>query len=247
MPTEPDFSNRTKEILAKRAGQVCSNPACRKPTSGPHTENAKAVNMGEAAHIRAARKDQARYDSNMTDKERSDISNGIWLCTACAKIIDRDEAKYPVTLLIEWKVNHERWILHKRSEVALREIKVKNGGIGSIIEHEGSGVGVDIEHSGKGPAEKITVEGSGVGEIISSTGEGIGKRVTSVNSSASETKVIVNKPINYAAGIISKAVFTKCIKCDEDFEATKVIQGFAGDQEPKVEVKCPFCKKSQWI
>lgn len=52
MPSAPDFSERTKATLAKRAGQACSNPECRRPTSGPHSDESKAINLGEAAHIR---------------------------------------------------------------------------------------------------------------------------------------------------------------------------------------------------
>jgi hypothetical protein len=110
MAKGPDFLKPTKDTLAKRAGQICSNPDCRKRTSLPHTDENKAVNIGQAAHIRAARKGKARYDQNMTDEDRRAISNGIWLCTECAGMIDRDEAKYPVELLIKWKKEHEKWI-----------------------------------------------------------------------------------------------------------------------------------------
>jgi hypothetical protein len=110
MANGPDFSNKTKQTLAKRAGQVCSNPNCRKPTSGPHSDDSKAINLGEASHIRAARLGQARYDANMSDIERATITNGIWLCKECARRIDVDEAKYGVALLVEWKQIHEKWI-----------------------------------------------------------------------------------------------------------------------------------------
>ena len=110
MASGPDFKKATKQTLANRAGQVCSNPECRKPTSGPHSDESKAINLGEAAHIRAARPGQARYDASMTDKERAAISNGIWLCKECARRIDVDEAKYSVATLAEWKNIHGKWI-----------------------------------------------------------------------------------------------------------------------------------------
>ena len=111
---QPDFRAKTKQTLAKRAGQMCSNPACRRVTSGPHSEDDKSVNLGEAAHIKAARSGQARYDSGMTDEQRQDIANGIWLCTQCARRIDTDEALYPDELLIDWKKKHEDWISQGR-------------------------------------------------------------------------------------------------------------------------------------
>ncbi len=129
MSKEPDFKEKEKKVLANRAGQACSNPECRKQTSGPHSNESEAINIGEAAHIRAARPSQARYDASMTDKERATISNGIWLCRECARRIDVDEAKYPVAILVEWKSTHEKWILEGRpptqdAGIPLVEIKL---------------------------------------------------------------------------------------------------------------------------
>lgn len=196
MTSGPDFSEGIKQTLAKRAGQVCSNPECRRATSGPHSDETKAINLGEAAHIRAARPGQARYDASMTDEQRGTISNGVWLCKECARRIDVDEAKYPVSLLAEWKNIHEKWVSDGRPEMAGREVLVKNGGIGSVVCNEGPGIGLDIQHTGKGPAERIVVEGSGIGEIITNSGTGTGKMVVSFGgSSASESHVIVDRPV----------------------------------------------------
>ena len=242
MAKGPDFLEKTKQTLARRAGQVCSNPDCRKPTSGPHSDKNKALNLGEAAHIRAARKNQARYDPNMTDEARRDISNGIWLCRECARKIDLDDAQYPVELLIEWKEKHEKWISEGKPDDAGREVIVKDGGTGSIVSNEGPGIGLDIQHQGNGPAERIVVEGSGVGEIITNTGQGIGKRVVSTGGGpASESRVIVDRPVNMAAGMSVTAVIKNCGSCGRTVRFSKVIQGFAGDKEPEAEVRCPHC------
>jgi DNA-directed RNA polymerase subunit RPC12/RpoP len=248
MAQVPDFTQKTKEILAKRAGQICSNPDCRKNTSGPHTEDDKAINLGEAAHIKAARKGQARYDPNMTDDERSDISNGIWLCKECARKIDLDETKYKVDLLYIWKKEHEDYISSGKPIEATREIEVSDGGIGSIIQNTSSGIGLDITHRGRGPAERITVKGEGVGEIVTNTGNGTGKRIIAIGGGpASESNVVVNKPVQMAVGMSATNVLTNCSKCGNNFTASKVIQGFAGDSEPKVKVNCPYCHTSIWI
>jgi hypothetical protein len=55
MPEGDDFSQPTKEMPARRVGYRCSNPHCRKPTSGPHTDRIKAVNIGVAAAIPAGK------------------------------------------------------------------------------------------------------------------------------------------------------------------------------------------------
>lgn len=102
-----DFTAKTKEILAKRVGFLCSNPSCRKPTSGPNSDANKATNIGIAAHITAASAGGPRYDNNLTPDERKNIANGIWLCQSCSALIDRDASKYPVNLLNDWKEQAE--------------------------------------------------------------------------------------------------------------------------------------------
>ena len=94
-----DFDERTKDILALRVGGRCSNPGCQKLTSGPQVDPTKAINIGVAAHIKAASAGGKRYDSSQTSEQRKSIENGIWLCQSCAKLIDSDERKYTVELL----------------------------------------------------------------------------------------------------------------------------------------------------
>ena len=98
-----DFTERTKRILALRVANRCSNPLCRKMTSGPAAQIDESVNIGEAAHIAAAAPGGKRYDPQMTSAQRSSIENGIWLCRTCAALIDRDESTYTAELLHEWK------------------------------------------------------------------------------------------------------------------------------------------------
>ena len=69
-----------KTALAQRAGYLCSNPDCRRPTSGPHSDPKKALITGEAAHICAAAVGGPRYDANQTPEQRKAITNAIWLC-----------------------------------------------------------------------------------------------------------------------------------------------------------------------
>lgn len=103
-----DFDSRTKDTLANRVGARCSNPGCRRSTRGPQQDPAKAVNVGVAAHITAASPGGKRYDANLEPKQRKSISNGIWLCQTCAKLIDDDAQRYPSELLRRWKEDAEK-------------------------------------------------------------------------------------------------------------------------------------------
>jgi len=242
--TAPDFSAKVAEALAKRAAQTCSNPACRRPTSAPHSEDSKATNLGEAAHIKGARPGSARFDPTMTDEERAAPSNGIWLCCVCAKRIDADPTQSTVELLVGWKKQHEAWVAAGQPSegAATREVIVTGGGIGGVISNEGPGVAMEVTGSPGQVAERIHVDGRGIGEIVTNTGAGTAKVVRSSGATAaSEVKVTVNQPVNVAAGLISGIAILVCDRCKTQFHASKVVQGFAGDREPRVQVKCPVC------
>ena len=102
-----NFSAQVKRTLASRVAWRCSNPGCRVPTAGPTAAPEGFNSVGKAAHIAAAAPGGPRYDVAMTSEQRSCISNGIWLCSICADDVDRDEIRYPASLLHEWKLQAE--------------------------------------------------------------------------------------------------------------------------------------------
>jgi hypothetical protein len=66
------------------------------------------VIVGEAAHIRAASPGGPRFDQGQDDAERHSIENAIWLCAACADLIDKNGgADHPVKKLLDWKRDAE--------------------------------------------------------------------------------------------------------------------------------------------
>ncbi|MCG8576919.1 MAG: hypothetical protein MI810_18705 [Flavobacteriales bacterium] len=136
-----DFSNSTKETLAKRVGYKCSNPNCRKGTVGPRTEGNKTVNIGIAAHITAASEGGPRFNKDLSSAERKDISNGIWLCQNCAKLIDNDPSKYSVELIHKWKEISELSAsleIEAKSEDLKEKVEIKNSP-NSIVQINESG------------------------------------------------------------------------------------------------------------
>lgn len=110
-----DFSEQVKRTVAERAAYICSNPGCRRPTVEPHSDPNKSLKTGIACHIRGAAPGGPRYDPQQTQDQRRGIENAIWLCGSCSPLIDKDEQAHPVSLVTEWKEQHETWI--------------KNGGI----------------------------------------------------------------------------------------------------------------------
>lgn len=129
-----DFTQQTLDTLAKRVGVRCSNPGCRKLTSGPRTETSRVINIGVAAHITAASSGGPRFAPDLSSEERRSPDNGIWLCQNCAKLVDNDRVRYTVEVLCNWKQRAET--------VALQEIEGFACAQGSIQENS-----VDLEIS----------------------------------------------------------------------------------------------------
>ncbi len=110
MAHRDDFTKPVVLAVAQRAGYLCSNPDCRRPTSGPHSDPTKALITGEACHICAAAPGGPRYNPAQTPEQRKSIQNAIWLCAVCSDKVDKDWRPWPDTRLMEMKEQHERWI-----------------------------------------------------------------------------------------------------------------------------------------
>jgi len=98
-----DFNEDVKRRAAGRVGYRCSNPRCRKPTSGPGVDPDRALSIGVAAHITAASPGGPRFDPSLRAEQRSSIENAIWLCQSCGTLVDRDWAQFTVDILRDWK------------------------------------------------------------------------------------------------------------------------------------------------
>ncbi|TCC99757.1 hypothetical protein EZ449_21330 [Pedobacter frigidisoli] len=136
-----NFLKSTTRILAERVGYRCSNPNCRAYTVGPNEKENKSTSVGEAAHICAAAGGGARYDESMTSVQRSDISNGLWLCSNCSDLIDKDYENYSVQLLKKWKAEAELEMYQN----------IKGGKRSTAEKHEGSPyLEVDLRYNSSG-------------------------------------------------------------------------------------------------
>lgn len=106
-----EFSPATKRAIERQGHGHCSNPMCRRLTSGATSDAKGEIRIGEAAHICAAARGGPRYNENMTSEERSSADNGIWLCEVCARAVDSKDSIFTVQQLHEWKrrTNEDSW------------------------------------------------------------------------------------------------------------------------------------------
>jgi hypothetical protein len=103
-----EFSQKTKETLARRAGYRCS--ICQAATIGPHSNPDRVIFLGEASHIHSAAGKGPRANAALSTEERGSASNGIHLCKIHARLIDVDETNYPADKLRQIKHAHEQQI-----------------------------------------------------------------------------------------------------------------------------------------
>lgn len=124
-----DFNESIKITLSHRVGSCCSNPDCQRPTRGPNTNPHKSTNIGVAAHITAASPGGPRFNNALTSQQRGSTENGIWLCQACAKLIDSDVTKYSVEVLNSWKREAE-----ERARLSLNQTTQKSNRYQYIVK-----------------------------------------------------------------------------------------------------------------
>ena len=108
MPKRDEFSEKTKQLLARRAGFRYS--ICQCPTVGPHSEPGQSVYLGEACHICEAALNGPRPKQSLAPAERTAASNGIHLCKVHARLIDVHTAAYTAERLMEIKSSQEQRI-----------------------------------------------------------------------------------------------------------------------------------------
>ncbi len=120
-----DFDKPVVDALGKRAAFICSNPDCKTLTIAPSEEDSlKFIYIGKAAHIKAASKGGSRFDPSMSSEERKSIDNGIFLCSNCADMIDKNKGiDFSVELLHEWKSIHDDWVSNNLNKNIQKQVE----------------------------------------------------------------------------------------------------------------------------
>lgn len=104
MASRQDFSAKTKRVIAGRAGYRCSFPSCRKLTIGPGATHGEVATTGVAAHIYSASPEGPRGQGSKTPEELSAATNGIWLCSEHARLVDANRGeRFPPALLWSYR------------------------------------------------------------------------------------------------------------------------------------------------
>lgn len=130
-----DFTPKTKLQIAKRAGWLCSDPDCMRPTVGASSDGDSEVMLGEASHICAAAPGGPRYDAEMSEAERRSANNGIWMCKLHGTSIDTHDPKFTVELLRGWKKQaHERSHRSVLYNEAARSAKASKGDLAKRLQ-----------------------------------------------------------------------------------------------------------------
>lgn len=140
------FSQKVIQTLAERAAFMCCNPICRQLTVQAHSNPGKSLRTGQGCHIRAASPGGPRYDPRQTPEQRRSIENGIWLCSTCAQVIDKDEAVHTAELLRKWKNDHEAWVANNGIVPDLPAISLTTSG-GLPLPDQAGGFVSGITHA----------------------------------------------------------------------------------------------------
>ena len=111
MPRRNDFSEKTKAIIAGRAGYQCSFPGCKRALIGPGKNNNEVTCIGECAHIYGASSGGPRGRKLLSEETIKSAENGIYLCRNHHKIIDANKGKeYTPSVLLSFKAKQEALI-----------------------------------------------------------------------------------------------------------------------------------------
>jgi len=118
-----DFPGEVIRISKLQAAFICSRPTCRRFTVAPSLTDEMLVQYnGKVAHITAAAPGGPRYDKDITEEQRRNISNSIFLCSNCADLIDKNNGiDYKTEALKEWKDTHHEWVLNNLNKSEANE------------------------------------------------------------------------------------------------------------------------------
>ena len=102
-----EFDTEVKEVIRRRAGYRCCK--CGRTLAGPGASTSDSVELGQCAHIYAAKPTGPRGQSHLTSAQLKSTENGMYLCTYCHQLVDGklNKKKYRAEQLLQIKAIHE--------------------------------------------------------------------------------------------------------------------------------------------
>lgn len=142
----------TVKALFARSRNCCAFPTC----SSPVVEDTGTV-TAEICHIRALSPRGPRYDKKQTPEERNSAANLVLMCGRHHKVIDTETRKYPTSVLLEIKHEHEERGFAEISPAGARVAQqlLANYTQISVIGNRGN---VAIQSPGAIQAKSITIK-----------------------------------------------------------------------------------------
>jgi hypothetical protein len=104
--TRPSIPLDVRCMLWGCAGGRCQYSSCNRPVH-IHPRSKETANLADAAHIIGCSASGPRGEHQLSAALAKDLSNLLLMCKICARVIDKNKAKYPVNLLRRWKREHE--------------------------------------------------------------------------------------------------------------------------------------------
>jgi len=100
--------NKEIKKLCMKNGRYCA--ICRSELIIKDESTDRETIVAVMAHIKGKKPGSARYDPNMSQKERDSEDNLILVCPTCHKKIDDQPETYTANKLLQIKTEYEKWV-----------------------------------------------------------------------------------------------------------------------------------------
>jgi hypothetical protein len=145
---------RDQKILWGKSGNRCAMPSCHTELVIDKTENDPFSIIGQMAHIRGEKPGAARFNTEMTEKERNCYDNLVLLCPNHHKEVDDQPNTYSVEKLHDIKKNHEKWINDSLTEEVISVTFAELGAVTNYLASKHVGF-TESNYTIVPPKEKI--------------------------------------------------------------------------------------------
>jgi len=113
--TRQNFTQNTKDHLARAANFRCVRPGCQKITHSQSCDGKKIVGTAVASHDIPASPNGPGNNMDLTPEQIKAVENGAWLCAICARLVDHDRIRFPTGTISKWQEDAAAYITQHAS------------------------------------------------------------------------------------------------------------------------------------